>query len=332
VRELISVVVPAFNEEETLGAVVQRIETVLAQLDFDFEFILVNDGSSDCTAAIIRDLAAVDPRVCGVELSRNFGKEIAMTAGIDHARGAAVVILDADGQDPPEIIPEFVRLWQAGHDVVYGQRVSRQGESWLKRSTAFVFYRVIQAVSRVHIPKDTGDFRLLSRRAVDALKQVRERHRFMKGLFAWIGFDSVAVPYERLPRSAGRTKYSYRRLFGFAIEGITSFSVAPLKLATWLGLVIAVGSFAYALVIILKTMLYGSTVPGYASLMVTVLFLGGIQLVAIGILGEYLGRIFNETKSRPLYFVRDTVNLGDERLDSKAPGAVPARPQAPRPN
>jgi glycosyltransferase involved in cell wall biosynthesis len=195
-----------------------------------------------------------------------------------------------------------------------------------------VFYRVIQAVSRVHIPKDTGDFRLLSRRAGDALKQVRERHRFMKGLFAWIGFDSVAVPYERLPRSAGRTKYSYRRLFGFAIEGITSFSVAPLKLATWLGLVIAVGSFAYALVIILKTMLYGSTVPGYASLMVTVLFLGGIQLVAIGILGEYLGRIFNETKSRPLYFVRDTVNLGDERLDSKAPGAVPARPQAPRPN
>lgn len=326
-RELISIVVPAFNEQETLAAVVRRLEVVLAPLDFDFEFIVVNDGSTDGTAGVIRELASEDPRVCGVDLSRNFGKEIAMTAGIDHARGDAVVILDADGQDPPEVIPEFVRLWKEGHDVVYGQRISRSGESWLKRSTAFAFYRVIQAMSRVHIPKDTGDFRLLSRRAVDALKQVRERHRFMKGLFAWVGFDSVAVPYERKPREGGRTKYSYRKLFGFAIEGITSFSVAPLKLASWLGLLIAIGSFAYAIVIVFQTLFYGVDVPGYASLMVTVLFLGGIQLLAIGILGEYLGRIFNETKSRPLYFVRETVNLGEERLNpARAPRVRATRP------
>ncbi|MHC4940285.1 MAG: glycosyltransferase family 2 protein [Planctomycetota bacterium] len=311
-RELVSIVIPAYNEQEILADFMTRLEGVLAPLDYQFEFIVVDDGSVDETSRLIRELAAADPRVHGIELSRNFGKEIAMTAGLDHARGAAAVIIDADGQDPPEVIPEFLRLWGQGHDVVYGQRISRRGESWLKRATAYGFYRVIHLVSRVKIPKDTGDFRLLSRRAIDALKQVRERHRFMKGIFAWIGFDAVAVPYEREPRGGGRTKFSYRKLFDFAIEGITSFSVAPLKVATWLGLAIAIGSFSYAIVIIFDTMIHGIDVPGYASLMVAVLFLGGIQLLAIGILGEYLGRIFNETKARPLYLVRERINLNGE--------------------
>jgi len=305
----VSIVVPARNEEEGLPELHRRLDAVFSGLDVDGEFLFVNDGSTDGTLDVIRRLAENDPRVACVDLSRSFGKEIALTAGLDHAGGDAVVILDADGQDPPELLPEFVRLWREGHDVVYGQRTSRPGESWLKRSTAFAFYRLIRRVSHVDIPKDTGDFRLLSRRAVDALREVRETHRFMKGLFAWIGFKSAAVPYERTPRTTGKSKYSYRRLFGFAMEGITSFSVAPLKVATWLGLMIALGAFLYAAVIVGKTLIHGVSVPGYASLMAAVLFLGGIQLVAIGILGEYLGRIFHEVKRRPLYLVRDRLNV-----------------------
>lgn len=227
-----------------------------------------------------------------------------MTAGIDHANGDAVIIIDADLQDPPELIPALIHEWKQGFDVVYAKRNKRDGESLLKKITSYFFYRVIQKVSRVSIPEDTGDFRLMSRRAVEALKALREQHRFMKGLFAWVGFPQRAVLYNRDPRFAGSTKWNYWKLWNFAIEGITSFTIAPLKFATYFGLVIAIGAFLYAGVIIFKTLVYGNPVAGYPSLMVTILFLGGIQLITIGILGEYLGRMFDETKQRPLYILK----------------------------
>ncbi len=244
-----------------------------------------------------------DPRVAIIDLSRNFGKEIALTAGLDHARGDAVIVIDADLQDPPELIPELVAKWQEGYDVVYARRTARDGETLLKKTTAKLFYRFIQGINRVKIPADTGDFRLLSRRAVDALKQLRETHRFMKGLFAWIGFPQVAVNYRRDPRFAGKTKWNYWQLWNFALEGITSFTITPLKIATYVGLFTACGSFAYALFVIYKTLAYGDPVQGYPSMMVVVLFLGGVQLMTLGVIGEYLGRMFNETKRRPLYFI-----------------------------
>jgi len=243
-----------------------------------------------------------DPRVAVIDLSRNFGKEIALTAGLDHASGEAVVVIDADLQDPPELIPELVEKWREGYDVVYARRTTRDGESFLKKSTAKLFYRFIQGVSRVQIPEDTGDFRLLSRRAVESLKQLRETHRFMKGLFAWIGYPQIAVNYRRDPRFAGQTKWNYWQLWNFALEGITSFTINPLKIATYLGLITSVGSFTYALFIIYKTFAFGDPVQGYPSLMVVILFLGGVQLMSLGVIGEYLGRMFNETKRRPLYF------------------------------
>jgi glycosyltransferase involved in cell wall biosynthesis len=241
--------------------------------------------------------------VAVIDLSRNFGKEIAMTAGLDHARGDAVVVIDADLQDPPELIPELVRRWGEGFDVVYARRTARDGETFVKKATAKLFYRAIQFLSRVKIPADTGDFRLLSRRAVEALKLLRERHRFMKGLFAWIGYPQVAVYYHRDPRFAGKTKWNYWHLWNFALEGITSFSIGPLKIATYVGLLTAFASFIAAGVITYKTIVYGDPVRGYPSLMVVMLFLGGVQLMSLGMIGEYLGRMFNETKRRPLYLV-----------------------------
>jgi glycosyltransferase involved in cell wall biosynthesis len=239
--------------------------------------------------------------------TRNFGKEIALTAGLHHVRGDVVVVIDADLQDPPELILELLAPWrERGADVVYAQRVARAGDSWLKRTTASLFYQLMQHVGHVHIPADTGDFRLLSRRAVDALKQYPEHHRFMKGLFTWIGFDQVAVPYQRDPRLAGTTKWNWFKLLNLAIEGLTSFTAAPLRLASVLGLSIASVSFIYAIYIVYKTIVHGGdAVAGYPSLMTAVLFLGGVQLTAIGIVGEYLGRIFYETKRRPLYHVKD---------------------------
>jgi glycosyltransferase involved in cell wall biosynthesis len=237
-------------------------------------------------------------------LSRNFGKEAALTAGFDHALGDAVAVFDADLQDPPELLLEFVRCWEQGYDVAYARRTHRDGESWAKKTTAAAFYRLIQRMSRVQIPADTGDCRLMSRRAVEALGRLREQHRFMKGLFAWVGFPSIAVDYRREPRAAGNTKFNYWKLWNFALEGITSFTTAPLKAATYVGFFLAMLSFAFGIWIVAKTLLYGEAVRGYPTLMVTVLFLGGIQLFFIGILGEYLGRVFGETKNRPLYLVQ----------------------------
>jgi polyisoprenyl-phosphate glycosyltransferase len=294
-------VVPVYNEQEVLPEFHRRLSGVLDSLPIVAEIVYVNDGSRDLTLEQLRRLKDLDGRITLIDLSRNFGKEIAMTAGLDHAMGEAVVIIDADLQDPPELIPRLLEEWKHGHDVVYAKRNSRAGETSLKKSSAYMFYRIIQGMSRVSIPEDTGDFRLLSRRALDTLKKVREQHRFMKGLFAWIGFSQKAVVYNRDERFAGETKWNYWKLLNFAIEGITSFTIAPLKIATYVGLVIAIGAFFYAGFIVFKTFVYGNPVAGYPSLMVVVLFLGGVQLFSIGIMGEYVGRMFDETKNRPLY-------------------------------
>lgn len=301
--EILSVIVPAYNEQEVLPEFHRRVTSVLQSLALDYEIVYVNDGSKDKTLELLQELQSDDRHTAIVDLSRNFGKEIALTAGLDYARGDAVIVIDADLQDPPELIPELINGWREGYDVVYATRAAREGETFMKKATAHLFYRVVQSISRFKIPEDTGDFRLLSRRAVDALKQLREQHRFMKGLFAWIGYPQKAVPYRRDPRFAGETKWNYWKLWNFAIEGITSFTIAPLKLATYVGLIVALGAFSYGGFIIVRTLIFGNPVAGYPSLLVAVLFLGGVQLVALGIIGEYLGRMFDETKGRPLYLV-----------------------------
>ena len=312
----VSVVVPAYNEEEVLPEFHRRMAEVADGIDARVEMVFVNDGSTDRTLEVLNALRARDPRVAIVDLSRNFGKEIAMTAGLDHARGDAVVVIDADLQDPPELIPQMIEHWREGYDVVYAKRTSRAGESALKKATAHAFYRVIGSLSRVKIPEDTGDFRLLSRRAVDALGRLREQHRFMKGLFAWIGYPQKPLPYERHARHEGQTKWNFRSLWTFALEGITSFTILPLKVATYVGLITALGAFGFGMFMIVDTLIYGNPVAGYPSLMTVVLFLGGIQLMAIGVIGEYLGRMFDETKNRPLYLVQGYRPPGETSDDS----------------
>jgi glycosyltransferase involved in cell wall biosynthesis len=304
-KKLVSIVVPAYNEGEVLRAFHARVQSVTEQLaQYDWEIVFVNDGSRDNTQLVIESLQSQDDRISSVWLSRNFGKEIAMTAGLEHARGDAVVVIDADLQDPPELIAELLKAWEEGFDTAYARRTRRDGESWVKKATAKVFYRLMGKLSNVEIPPDTGDFRLMSRRCVDALLQLREHHRFMKGLFAWVGFPAKAIDYHRDPRAAGTTKFNYWKLWNFALEGITSFSILPLKVASYVGVLIALTAFIAGVWIIIKTVLWGDAVAGYPTLMVTILFLGGVQLLFIGILGEYLGRIYNETKGRPLYFVQ----------------------------
>ena len=307
---MISIVVPAFNEEDVLPAFFHRTAAVMNSLPFSYEFVFVNDGSTDRTLECLKALRDENPTVGIVDLSRNFGKEIALTAGLDHAFGDAVVVIDADLQDPPELIPELIEQWRQGNDVVYAQRMAREGETWFKKLTASTFYRLMQHFGPVKLPQDTGDFRLMSRRAVDGLGQLRERHRFMKGLFAWIGYRQTSIGYRREARFAGETKWNYWKLWNLSIEGITSFTTAPLKLSMYIGLLTAAGAFAYAVFIIYKTLVFGDPVRGFPTIMVAILFLGGVQLVALGIIGEYLGRVFNETKERPLYLVRELVEAG----------------------
>lgn len=297
-----SVVVPAYNESSSIEAFHGRLAAVMEQIG-PWEVVYVDDGSTDTTLALLNQLRQQDPRAAIVSLSRNFGKEAATTAGLDHARGDAVVVIDADLQDPPEVIPELVAKWREGYEMVYAQRSHRDGESAFKKLTSAIFYRLAENVGNVQLPRDTGDFRLMSRRVVDALLRMRERHRFMKGLFAWVGFRSVAVPYNRAPRHAGTTKWDYWKLWNFAIEGLTSFTVMPLKIASYVGLTVALLSVGFGVQVIVKTLLFGNPVAGYPSLMTVVLFLGGVQLITLGVIGEYLGRIFNETKGRPLYLV-----------------------------
>jgi len=299
----ISVVVPCFNEAEVLSSFHDRLAPVMEALPYSWTVIYVNDGSRDSTLDVMLGLRARGPNVSILSLSRNFGKEVAMTAGLDHATGDAVVIIDADLQDPPEVIPELVAAWQLGADVAYAQRRARAGETWAKRTTASLFYRLMTHVGRITLPVNTGDFRLMNRRVVDSLLRLREHHRFMKGLYAWVGYSQVAVRYDRAPRHAGRSKWNYWHLWNLAIEGVTGFTVLPLKFATYLGLLIAVLASIYGIFIVGKTVFMGSSVPGYASLMVVILALGGTQLMTLGVLGEYLGRVFNEVKARPLYIV-----------------------------
>lgn len=299
----VTVVVPAFNEGEAISAFHERLARALEDMGEAWRVLYVDDGSTDDTASHIAELRRRDGRVGVMRLSRNFGKETAITAGLDHADGDAVIVMDADLQDPPELVPDLVAEWRRGWDVVYGRRSAREGDSLIKRFTAHGFYRLMRRVSDTAIPEDVGDFRLMDRRVVDALGQLRERNRFMKGLFAWVGFRQRELPYRREARHAGRSKWSYWRLWNYALDGITSFTVAPLKIATYLGLLTALGSFVYGAWIIVKTLVYGADVPGYPSLMVVILFLGGIQLIALGIIGEYLGRLFMESKQRPLYLI-----------------------------
>lgn len=302
-RQTLTVVVPAYNEAAVLAQFHARLAAVLDGLDVDAGVLYVDDGSRDATWQVIGELARADARVAALKLARNFGKEAALTAGLDQVDADAVLVIDADLQDPPELIPQFIARWREGYDVIYGQRLARDGETWLKRATAAGFYRVMQRLSSTQIPPDTGDFRLMSRRALDAMRGLRERQRFMKGLFAWVGFPQVALPYRRDPRHAGVTKFNYWKLWNFALEGITSFSTAPLRVATYVGLVTALIAFGFGLWIIAKTLLWGNPVAGYPSLMTVMLFLGGMQLMALGVIGEYLGRLYMESKARPLYLL-----------------------------
>ncbi len=300
-RPTLTVVVPAYNEAAVLEQFHARMLAVFETLDVEASLLYVDDGSRDATWQIIETLSRADARVAGLKLARNFGKEAALTAGLDQVDADAAVVIDADLQDPPELIAELVGMWREGFDVVYGQRLARDGETWLKRATAAVFYRLMRRLSTTPIPSDTGDFRLMSRRAVEALRGLRERQRFMKGLFAWVGFRQTALPYRRDPRHAGTSKFNYWKLWNFALEGITSFSTAPLRLATYVGLLTAMAAFGFGIWIVLKTLLWGDPVAGYPSLMAVMLFLGGVQLMALGVMGEYLGRLYMEAKARPLY-------------------------------
>ncbi|WP_321330289.1 glycosyltransferase family 2 protein [uncultured Ilyobacter sp.] len=302
----ITILVPAYNEEEVLEQFYARVSSIMNKIkEYKFELLFINDGSRDKTLDIIKSLKEKDKRVNFIDLSRNYGKEIAMSAGFDHVKGDAVVIMDADLQDPPELIPQMIEEWENDHDDVYAKRVSRKGETWLKKMTSYLFYRVLEKVSRVPIQKDTGDFRLLSKKALKSLIQLRESQRYTKGLFSLIGHKKKAIEYERDPRAAGETKWNYFKLFDLAIEGITSFTVAPLRIASILGILISIVSFIYMLKIVFTTIISGNEVPGYPSLMSVTLFIGGVQLLGLGVIGEYLGRVFSETKKRPLYFINE---------------------------
>jgi len=305
----LSIVVPMYNEAENVFAFYDKVVSVLEKMNLPFEIVCVNDGSNDNTLELLLSLRKRDQRIIVIDFSRNFGKEIALSAGIDFARGEAIIPIDADLQDPPELIPELVSKWHEGYDVVYATRTQREGETFFKKFTSHVFYRIIRLLTRFDIPMDTGDFRLMDRRVVKSLKKLREQHRFMKGLFSWVGFKQVSVPYQREPRFAGKTKWNYWKLWNFALEGITSFSYAPLQFATYFGLFVAVIAFVYGIFMLFKTLFYGNPVPGYPSLMVVILFLGGVQLLTIGIIGEYIGRTYNESKRRPLYIVRETYGV-----------------------
>ena len=314
--ELVSIVVAFYNEEKVIGQFFAEMDKATAGLDATFEYVCVNDGSRDATLSRLKDELGRGRRMRLVNFARNFGKEAAMTAGLEHARGAAVVVIDADLQDPPALIRDFLAKWREGYDVVYGVRTSRATDTVLKRATAGAFYRIFNSVTSVPIPANAGDFRLMDRRVVQALLALPERNRFMKGLFAWVGFRQVGVPFVRDARAAGKTSWNYMRLWNFAVDGLTSFSIVPLRLASMAGAIISLLGFAYAIYLVVRTLVQGSDVPGYASIVVIMLFLGGVQLLCLGLIGEYLGRLYIEAKERPLYIVADVFDgAGDQDPD-----------------
>ena len=303
-KKLITILVPAYNEQDVLSMLYDRLKKLMdSTSNYDFEVLFINDGSQDDTLKIIKDLRKNDKRICYLNLSRNFGKETAMIAGLDYAKGDAVIIIDADLQDPPELIPEMIKYWEQGYDDIYAKRKSRKGETWLKKFTSKMYYKTLQSVTKIEIQKDTGDFRLLDRRCVEALKLIRESQRYTKGLFSWIGYNKKELLYDRDPRAAGKTKWNYKKLIDLSIDGITSFTTAPLRWSAIIGVLVSLAGFIYMMFIIIKTLALGVDIPGYASTMVVILFIGGIQLIFLGIIGEYLGRAFCETKNRPIYFV-----------------------------
>jgi glycosyltransferase involved in cell wall biosynthesis len=310
----LSVVVPVKNEEDGILPFIERVGSILDNVAADggWEILFVDDGSTDATLAAIVAANLSDARVRGLSLSRNFGKEAALSAGLDHARGAAVIPMDVDMQDPPEVLPEMVAKWRAGHEMVFGIRRSRAEDSFAKRVTAGLFYRAHNMVSADKIPENAGDFRLMDRKIVDVIRAMPERNRFMKGLFAWAGFRQASVEYDRAERETGTTKFNYWKLWTLALDGITSASTVPLRIWSYIGAIVALFAMGYAGLIAVQTIIFGNSVPGYASIMTSVLFLGGVQLISLGVLGEYVGRILTETKQRPLYVVRDTVGIESE--------------------
>jgi glycosyltransferase involved in cell wall biosynthesis len=324
-RKLVSLVVPVLDEEASVRPFAEAIGSLFDGLPYDWEIVFVDDGSTDTTPAVLAMLTARDPHLRVVELSRNFGKEAALTAGLEFARGDAVIPMDVDMQDPPEVVVEFLERWEEGYEVVCGQRISRDADTRAKRGSAGLFYRAFNRIATNRIEPNVGDFRLLDRQVVDALRALPERNRFMKGLFSWVGFRTCLVPYERAPRAYGRTKFDYWKLWNFALDGITGFSTVPLRVWTYAGLLVAVGAFAYAAYTVAKTLALGVDVPGYASLMVVVLTLGAVQLVSLGVIGEYLGRLYLEAKQRPMYLVRRTAGFDTAGFDRAAGPPAPPR-------
>ena len=304
-KKILSIVSPAYNEAENLGEFYSRVTNATDNLNLEIEIIYINDGSQDSTIDIITKQRQIDNRITIIDLSRNFGKEIALTAGLDYSSGDAVIVIDADLQDPPELIPKLVEKWREGYDVVNAKRIKRKGESLLKKVMSYIYYRLLFYLSDINVPKDTGDFRLLNKNALDALLKLREKHRYMKGLFVWVGFKQKEIEYEREARFKGKTKWGFFSLFNLAFDGLTSFSIMPLRLASTIGFLSALIGFFYGAVIVFKTLFFHEPVAGFTSLVVLVTFFGGIQLLSIGIIGEYIGRIFNETKNRPLYVVKN---------------------------
>jgi glycosyltransferase involved in cell wall biosynthesis len=310
---VVSLVVPFYNEGKGVEVFLEAITATLADIEATtFEIICVEDGSKDDTLTRLLTAARIDPRIKVIELSRNFGKEAALTAGLDAATGDAVIPMDADLQDPPELIARMIEKWRLGADVVLARRVDRTGDSLVKRGTANLFYKIHNHVSHLEIPANVGDFRLMNRASVDALKRLPERQRFMKGMFAWIGFRTEVIDYTRQPRATGTSKFTGWKLWNFALEGFTSFSTAPLRIWTYIGACSALLTFIYLVFIVTRTLLYGVDVPGYASLLVTILFFGSLQLLSVGILGEYIGRIYTESKQRPVYVVRQVHGVRHE--------------------
>lgn len=305
-KKLVTIIIPAYNEEKVLPKLFIRLDKLSQnESNYLFEFLFINDGSKDSTMKLISEKSTIDNRISYINLSRNFGKERAMLAGFDYAKGDAIVIIDADLQDPPELISNMISLWEEGYDDVYAKRESREGETWLKKATSKWFYSILDKISSIEIQRDTGDFRLLDRRAVEALKTLRESNRYTKGMFSWVGFKKKEITYKRDPRAAGETKWNYFKLFNLAIEGITSFTTSPLRISFIFGLLISIVAFFWILYLLIRPLFGVPTGGGYSSLMSVILFLGGVQLLAIGIIGEYIGRIFIETKNRPVYLVQD---------------------------
>jgi len=302
----VSIVIPCYNEANAIPLLYEALSPIMtSQPEYEWEILFINDGSIDDTLQIIKALRATDERVNYVDLSRNFGKERAMLAGFDYVTGDCMILMDADLQHPPQIIPEMLSWWEQGYDDVYGKRVSRGKEGWMRKQLSLLFYKLLQKSTHVEILQNVGDFRLLDRRCINALKKLREHERYTKGMFCWIGFKKHEVLFETQNRITGQSSWSFRKLFGLAVEGITSFTVAPLKISTIIGFVVSCFAFIYMLITLFKTLFFGEAVRGYPTLMIVILFLGGVQLISIGIIGEYLGRIFNETKNRPTYIARE---------------------------